>query len=104
MQGKCFSLRRGSHVKTQLTSYHIYYADDDMFRPLWTILRSQKCIQRKAIRCKIISIGTYSELSNEIALSFGLSISNQYYLPIRKVVKVLCYKSEGRWFDRSWSQ
>ena len=20
------------------------------------------------------------------------------------VVKVLCYKSEGRWFDRSWRQ
>ena len=25
-------------------SYLLYYADDDMFRPLWTIFRSQKCI------------------------------------------------------------
>jgi len=24
--------------------YPIYYADDDMFRPLWAIFRSQTCI------------------------------------------------------------
>jgi len=30
----------GGYVKTQLSLYPIYYADD-MFRPLWAILRSQ---------------------------------------------------------------
>jgi len=32
-------LERGRHVKTQLNFYYVYY--DDMFRPLWAILRSQ---------------------------------------------------------------
>ena len=27
----------------------IYYADDDMFRPLWAIFRSQKCVKKKTI-------------------------------------------------------
>jgi len=31
----------GGYVKTQLSMYPIYYADD-MFQPLWAILRSQK--------------------------------------------------------------
>ena len=35
-------LGRGRYVKTQLSLYAIYYADDDMFRPLWAIFRSQK--------------------------------------------------------------
>jgi len=35
------SLGGGRYVKTQLSLYPIYYADDDMFRPLWAILRSQ---------------------------------------------------------------
>jgi len=30
------------YVKTQLSSILLYYANDDMFRPLWTIFRSQK--------------------------------------------------------------
>ena len=34
-------LGEGGYVKTQLYVYPIYYADD-MFRPLWAILRSQK--------------------------------------------------------------
>ena len=32
------------YVKTQLSCILLYYADDDMFRPLWAIFRSQKCI------------------------------------------------------------
>jgi len=31
------------YVKTQLSLYPIYYADD-MFRPLWVILRSQNLL------------------------------------------------------------
>jgi len=34
-------LWRGRYVKTQLSLYPIYYADD-MFQPLWAIFRSQK--------------------------------------------------------------
>ena len=30
------------YVKTQSSLYPIYYAGDDMFRPLWAIIRSQK--------------------------------------------------------------
>ena len=38
----CFmQLGRGRYVKTQLSLYPIYYADDGMFRPLWAIFRSQ---------------------------------------------------------------
>jgi len=33
----------GGYVKTQLSLYPIYYADD-MFRLPWAILRSQNCI------------------------------------------------------------
>ena len=36
------------YVKTQLPYILLYYADD-MFRPLWAIVRSQKCIQRKIL-------------------------------------------------------
>jgi len=32
------------YVKTQLSCILLYYADDDMFRLLWAIFRSQKCI------------------------------------------------------------
>jgi len=36
---------RGCGVRPDIALlYPIYYADDDMFRPLWTIFRSQKCI------------------------------------------------------------
>jgi len=35
---------RVGYVKTQLSCILLYYADDDMFRPLWAIFRSQKCI------------------------------------------------------------
>jgi len=39
------AIRKGlGYVKTQLSLYPIYYADDDMFRPLWAIFRSQKCL------------------------------------------------------------
>jgi len=36
-------LGRGGHIKTQLNFkfYQVYYVDD-MFRPLWAILGSQK--------------------------------------------------------------
>jgi len=37
------SLGRGSGVRQNTTVlYPIYYAVDDMFRPLWAIFRSQK--------------------------------------------------------------
>jgi len=42
------------YVQTQLSLYPIYYADDDMFRPLWAILKSQKCIMREIIQSTII--------------------------------------------------
>ena len=39
----CFmQLGSGRCVNTQLSLYPTYYADDDMFRPLWAIFRSQK--------------------------------------------------------------
>jgi hypothetical protein len=50
------------YVKTQLSLYPNYYADG-MFRPLWAIIRSQKCIMRETIQFKIISCGTYSNIS-----------------------------------------
>jgi len=40
-------LGRGKYVKTRLSLYPVYYVGDDMFRPLWAIFRSQKCIMRK---------------------------------------------------------
>ena len=52
----------GRYVKTQLSLYPIYYTDD-MFRPLWDILRSQKYVVKKAIQYKSISCGAYSKLS-----------------------------------------
>ena len=64
-------LGRGGYIKTQLFLYHAYYADD-MFRRLWAIFRSQKCIMRKTIQCMIISRGAYFYTSNEIFLMFGL--------------------------------
>ena len=54
----CVLIRRGRYVKTQLPLYPIYQAID-MFRPMWAILRSQKCIMGKTTQCKIISCGTY---------------------------------------------
>ena len=48
-------LGRGVYIKTQLILYPAYYADDDMFRPLWAIFRSQKCIMRKTVQIIIIS-------------------------------------------------
>jgi len=40
----------------------IYYSDDDMFRPLWAIFRSQKCVKRRTIQCMFISNGAYAPL------------------------------------------
>ena len=37
--GSGFELRQNTTVV-----YPIYYADDNMFRPLWAVFRSQKCI------------------------------------------------------------
>jgi len=34
--------------------YPTYYAEDDMFRPLWAIFRSQKCLQMKTTQSMII--------------------------------------------------
>ena len=48
------------YVKTQLSLYPIYYAVDDMFRPLWAIFRLQKCVMRETIQCMIISRGACS--------------------------------------------
>jgi len=56
-----YQLGRGKYVKTQLSFYPIYYVD--MFRPLWAIFRSQKCVMRKTIQCMIISKGAYCKLS-----------------------------------------
>jgi len=35
---------RVGYVKTQLSCILLYYADNDMFRPLWSIFKSQKYI------------------------------------------------------------
>ena len=55
-------LERGRYVKTQLSLYPIYYAGDDMFRPLCAIFRSQKLIMRKTIQSTITSSGAYYKL------------------------------------------
>ena len=43
---KCNESNYGGGGVRQNTTvlYPIYYADEDMFRPLWAIFRSQKCI------------------------------------------------------------
>jgi len=40
------NLNSGGGAVCQNTTalYHIFYTDDDMFRPLWAIFRSQKCM------------------------------------------------------------
>jgi len=39
------AIREGvGYVTTQLSCILLYYADDDMFRPLWAIFMSQKYI------------------------------------------------------------
>ena len=49
------SSQGGGRVRHNTTVFYpIYYADDDMFRPLWAVFRSQKCIQRKTIQSMII--------------------------------------------------
>ena len=42
------------YVKTQLSCILLYYADDNMFRQLWGIFRSQKYIKRRTIQSMII--------------------------------------------------
>jgi hypothetical protein len=41
-------IRRGRYVKTQLSLY-LFYKADDVFQPLWAILRSQKCIMKEKL-------------------------------------------------------
>ena len=53
---------RGARQNTTVF-YPIYYADDNMFRPLWAFFMSQKCIKRKTIQRVIVSRGLYSALS-----------------------------------------
>ena len=60
----------GRYVKTQLYIYPIYYVDD-MFRPLWAIFRSQKCIM-KTIQCMIISNVACSKLSTRFRWKFTI--------------------------------
>ena len=64
-------------------------------RLLTTGIRSEKCVVRRFRRCTNVIERTYTNLDN-IA----------YYTPRlgdrgSTVVKALCYKSEGRWFDPS---
>ena len=40
----CYGGGGVGYVKTQLSCILLYYANDDMFRPLWAIFRSQKRI------------------------------------------------------------
>ena len=42
--------------------YPIYYGDGDMFRPLWTIFRSQKCVMRRKCTEYDHSVGAYCKL------------------------------------------
>jgi len=69
---------KGRYVKTHLSLCPIYYADDDMFRPLWTIFRSQKYIMRKTIQSVIISRGAYSELSTRHLRFYVPTLPNPY--------------------------
>jgi len=47
-------LGRGAVCQNITVLYPIYYAGDDMFRSLWAIFRSQKCIERKSIQSMIV--------------------------------------------------
>jgi len=47
-----------SHQNTIVLYLILCYADDDMFRPLWAIFRSQKCTKRRITQCMFI--GPYS--------------------------------------------
>ena len=60
-------------------------------RHLTTGIRSEKCVVRRFHRCANVIDNTYTNLhSTALADRSGT------------VVKVLCYKSEGHWFDPSW--
>ena len=53
-------LGRGmGYVKTQLSCILLYYADDDMFRPLWAIFRSQKMYTNNEISLKVSNMHLY---------------------------------------------
>ena len=42
---QCIWISEGvGYVKTQLSCVLLYYADENLFRPLWAIFRSEKCI------------------------------------------------------------
>ena len=79
----------GGYVKTQLSLYLIYQADD-MFRPMWAILRSQKYIMRKTIQSKIISFSRYSELSTRSRCN-AVYIYMYYLLLYRVIVHIYVY-------------
>jgi len=42
--------------------------------------------------------------SVDVISSLVIKIMDVYWKNLGTVVKVLCYKSEGRWFDPSWCQ
>jgi len=60
-------------------------------RRLPTGIRSEKCVVRRFRRCAKVIGCTYTNLHSTARADRGGT-----------VVKVLCYKSEGRWFDPSW--
>jgi hypothetical protein len=47
--------------------YLIYYADDDMFRPLWAIFRSQKCTYAGTTRD--VAYGSHNPLHEPVVTS-----------------------------------
>ena len=60
--------------------YPIYYAGDDMFRPLWAIFRSQKLIMRETIQSMFISLLLLLMLPLQPTMGFSL-LGN--FLPFR---------------------
>ena len=91
-------LGSGRYVKTQLYLYPIYFADDDMFRPLWAIFRSQKCIMRKTIQSMIISKGACSKLSTRSRWKLRIcTFTNDHTLYSLPHYTILCPEDGPQW-------
>ena len=54
------------YVKTQQSLYPIYYAEGDMFRPLWAILRSQKYEEKLKTATRIPPQPSHTETPTHI--------------------------------------
>jgi len=64
----------GRYAKTQLSLYLFFWADD-MFRPLWAILRSQKCMYFKLKALCLCDI-TYNMYFNPYSANVEIMVSS----------------------------